>query len=239
MTASAGVYVVYGDNILQCSTYLIAGPEGALLVDPGSGYWHAEVLDGIRQAGAEVTDISHVLLTHCHVDHARGAYRFGEFGIPLVASPRTAEILRAGGHQVWYEFPQHVVATEVALTPADGDVLDLAGLTVRVLHTPGHTRGCASYLIDTPQGLTAFTGDLLGDHGNPGWAGSEGFSVEQSIASIEKLLAAGPDRVCWGHGIVEPPACQWLREALERGKAGQWRLHKEYHPHIPPPPGRE
>ena len=46
-------------------------------------------------------------------------------GARLVASARTAEILRAGGHQVWYEFPDEVVATEVDVTVADGEVLRL------------------------------------------------------------------------------------------------------------------
>ena len=235
MAALAKVQVVYSDNILQCTTYLVTGPDGAVLVDPGSGYWHDEVIAGVEHAGSRLADISHALLTHCHVDHARGAHLLGPHGIKLVSSPRTAEILGAAGHQVWYEFPQEVVATEVDLPMADGETLQVAGLEFRVLHTTGHTSGCASYLVETADGLAAFTGDLIGLTGHVGWAGSEGFSVAQSIASVEKLLAAAPAIAYQGHGPVDRPACDWLREALERGRAGEWMIDKQMHPNIPPP----
>ena len=180
-------------------------------------------------------EVSHVLLTHCHVDHARGAFRFRERGARLVAAPHAAEVLRAGGHQVWYEYPEEVIPTEIDLAPGDGEVLKLAGLEVSVLHTPGHTPGCASFLVQVDDGLAAFTGDLLSGDGHPGWAGSEGFSLEQSLRSLEKLLAAAPDRAYWGHGVVEGPACDWLRRGMDLGQAGLWRVQKEYHPDIPPP----
>ncbi len=238
MTAAAKVHVVYADQTLQCTTYLIDGPAGALLVDPGCGYWHPEVLAGIERVGGRPENISHALLTHCHVDHARGAYKFRHAGVKLVASPYTAEVLRVGGRQVWYEFPADVVATEVDVIPPDGEVLALAGLAVRVIYTPGHTPGCVSYLVATDAGLAAFTGDLIGLTGHPGWAGSEGFSQDDTMAGVAKLLAAAPDVAYQGHGPVPGPACDWLTLAADRGRAGQWEIHGEMHPHIPPPPGR-
>ncbi|HET6428565.1 MAG TPA: MBL fold metallo-hydrolase [Phycisphaerae bacterium] len=234
----ARIHTVYGNNVLQCHTCLITGAGGAVLVDPGSGYWRAEVAEGIAAAGVDPKDVSHVLLTHCHVDHARGAHLCRRDGMAIVASAYTAEVLRAGGHQVWYEFPDKVVPCEVDHVVADGDVLELAGLAIRVLHTPGHTPGCLSFLVESDRGLAAFTGDLLSGNGQPGWAGSEGFSAEQTLASTEKLLAATPDVVYWGHGMIEPPACDWLRRGLNLGRAGKWKPHAEFHPDVVPPAGR-
>jgi len=233
------VRIVCPGGYLQCTTYAVVGPRGAVLVDPGSGYAEQQVVAGVCAAGLSVEALSAALLTHCHVDHARGAYRFRERGVRLVASPRTAEILRRGGHQVWYEYPRHVVATEVDLTPGDGEVLTLGGIEVTALHTPGHTDGCASYLVETEAGRTAFTGDILMRNGHPGWAGSEGFSVDATLASIEKLLAHAPARAFTGHGAVEGPAIEWLRGALELGRAGHWQLDAELHPQSAPPAGPE
>ena len=233
----AKVHIAHPGGRLQCTSYLVVGPEGALLVDCGSGYCEGELLAGIRRAGSAPQDVSHVLLTHCHVDHALGAGRVRRRGMRLVAAPRTAEILRAGGHQVWYEFPEAVEPTEVDAAPEDGEVLHVAGLDVRVVHTPGHTDGCATYLVETDAGLAAFTGDLLGGNGHPGWTGSEGFSVEQSLRSIERLLALAPALAFWGHGAIDAPACEWLRRGLQIGRAGQWQLHGELHPDVPPPDG--
>ncbi len=235
-TASATVHAVYGDDVLQCHSWLIEGPDGAVLVDPGSGYWHDEVLAGVARTGADLKDVSHALLTHCHVDHARGGYLFRREGLRLAGSPYTADVLRAGGHQVWYEFPDKVVATEVDDVVGDGDVLELAGLSIRVVHTPGHTPGCVSYLVRTDRGLAAFTGDLLSGNFQPGWAGSEGFSVDRTIAAIERLLDEAPDVVYWGHGLIEPPACDWLRRGLELGRKSKWKPDTEFHPHVVPPP---
>jgi len=235
MNAAAKIYTVHPGGYLQCATYLVDGPGGAILVDPGSGADEAGVLEGIQRTGHRIEDVGYALLTHCHVDHALGAYRFRERGVKLVASPRTAEILRTGGHQVWYEFPDCVIPTEVDIAPADGEVLELAGLRIAVLHTPGHTDGCASYLVRTAEGLAAFTGDLICGNGHPGWAGSEGFSLEATLRSIEKLIGQKPDKAFWGHGAIPGRATLWLHEALRLGKSGQWRTHAERHPDMRPP----
>lgn len=235
MARPAQVHLVHPGNGLQCTTYLIVAPEGAILVDPGSGIVEDEVVDGIRRAGVALEQVRYALLTHCHVDHALGAYRFRERGVQLVASARTAEILRCGGYQVWYEFPDYVIPTEVDCTPADGETLDLCGLAIRAVATPGHTDGCMSYLFETDEGLTAFTGDLLMNNGRLGWSGSEGFSVESTLASLEKLLMLAPQRAYWGHGIIPGPATDWLQQGIKKGRAGRWRINATLHTDLPPP----
>jgi len=226
------VEIVHAGGHLQCTTYLVGAPAGAVLIDPGSGSFDEAVADAVRRSGYPV---SHVLLTHCHVDHARGAYLFGKRGMRIVAAPRTAEILREGGHQVWYEYPEYVIPTEVDVTPADGELLDVCGFGIRVLHTPGHTDGCASYLVETAEGLTAFTGDLMSTRGHPGWSGSEGFSVAETIASLEKLLSWAPARAYTGHGTVAGDVAEWIEAALAVGRAGDWELDGRFHPNDRPP----
>ncbi len=104
----------------------------------------------------------------------------------------------------------------------DGDVLDIGGMRIQTVATPGHTAGCLSFLVETDEGLTAFTGDLIRDSGHSGWTGSPSFSLEDSIRTIEKLLTLAPDKAYWGHGEVEGPARAWLRRSLEIYKKGRW-----------------
>ena len=236
MSRLPSVHIVHRGGYLQCTSYLIEGTEGAVLVDPGSGSLEDEVIEGIRLAGLGVEDVSHMLLTHCHVDHARGAYRFLDHGAEIVASPDTARIMREGGHQVWYEYPDYVISTAVSVTPGDGEVLEFGGMEIRTVYTPGHTPGCTSFLVETARGPAAFIGDLLfGPQGLPGWAGSDGFSLEATIASTEKLIALEPAHIFCGHGVVEEPGTPWLRAALEQGRSDQWQLHDEPHPQDHPP----
>jgi len=223
------------DRPLQCTSHVVRGSAGMLLIDPGSAYWHEELMVQIVRAGGSLQAVEAVLLTHCHVDHAHGAYLFGKHGVDLVAGAYTADVLRRGARQMWYEYPEHIVATDVNVVLGDGQVFTAAGLTVRALHTPGHTPGCASYLIDLGDGRAAFTGDLLNGGGHPGWAGSDGFSVEQSLASIARLREASPAAVYWGHGVLDEPPADWLDRAARLGRTGQWVMHTNYHPDVAPP----
>ncbi len=225
-----------GQLRLQCTSYLLVGPEGLILIDPGSSVGEEAILRRLRELGRGPGDLRAVLFTHCHVDHALSAGAWRERGCPLVATPYTAGVLRAGSREVWYEYPECVIPTEVDREVADGEVLALGGLEITALHTPGHTPGCVSYLVDTEAGLTALTGDLLTHEGHPGWAGSVGFSVEQSLASLEKLLAVAPARACWGHGVIEEPATQWLERGIALGRAGEWSLDPHLHPDARPEP---
>lgn len=229
------VSILCEGGYLQCTTYLIEGPDGLIMIDPGSGIAEDAIVDALDQKGYRLNDIEYALLTHCHVDHTLGAYRLLEHGSKLVASPQTAAILRSGGHQVWYEFPEYVIPTEVALTVEHGSTLNLCGIEIDCIATPGHTGGSMSYALNTSNGRTIFTGDLLGDT-NPGWAGSDTFSEENTIASMRKLMSMQPERVCWGHGIISEPPQQWLQKALDRGLAGEWHLEKRQHKDDVPPP---
>ena len=234
MGALPKVHIVCPGAYLQCTTYLVAGPAGAVLVDPGSSVGEEEILRKIGGLGLKIEDVRYALITHCHVDHALGAYRFREMGVKLVSAPYTAEVLRAGGHQVWYEYPAWVVPTPMDLIAADGETVRLCELDVQVIHTPGHTPGCASYLIRTEQGLAAFTGDLYSAAGRLSWAGSEGFSAAQTLHSLERLLELAPDCVFTGHGAGGIPASEWLREAIRKGRAGEWVVAGEFHPDAVP-----
>lgn len=118
--------------------------------------------------------------------------------------------------------PRPEVSCKVDRIIKDGDVLNVGNMRVRVVDTPGHTAGCQSFFVVTDEGLTAFTGDLIRHTGHSGWTGSRTFSLADSIQSIEKLFALGPDKAYWGHGDVEGSAQTWLRKSLELYENGQW-----------------
>jgi glyoxylase-like metal-dependent hydrolase (beta-lactamase superfamily II) len=229
------IHVVHPGGYLQCASYLIEGSDGAVLVDPGSGFLERELVANIEATGCALQQIKGILLTHCHVDHALGAYRLRQGGVPLICSAQTADILRLGGHEVWYEYPDYVIPTEVDKTVADGEVLHLSGVSIRAVHTPGHTPGSMSFLVETADGLTALTGDLINDHGQPGWAGSDGFSDADSMRSISQLIDAAPNKALWGHGMIDRAALSWLHSALELGRTRKWQIKTERHPKDRPP----
>jgi hydroxyacylglutathione hydrolase len=120
------------------NTYLVAGRDGgdAFLVDAGGPV--APLLQAAEDRGLDVT---HVLLTHHHHDHV------AELGQVLERWPDA---------QVLAHPEERVPGTTGDLLP--DQELEIGGVTVRPLHTPGHTAGMLSLLVD---GTDVFTGDTL------------------------------------------------------------------------------
>jgi hydroxyacylglutathione hydrolase len=121
------------------NTYLVAAePGGAgFLVDAGGPI--GPLLDKAEQEGVDVT---HVLLTHHHHDHV------AELDAVMRRFPRAEVLIHPDEREL-------VDGVTGDLDP--GDELEIGGLTVRALHTPGHTRGMLSLLVDGQ----VFTGDTL------------------------------------------------------------------------------
>src|SRR5215203_4307863 len=120
------------------NTYLVAaGPGGdALLIDAGGPM--DELFAKADEHGLTVT---HILLTHHHGDHV------AELDKAKERWPDAEVLIHAGERE-------HVRGATGDLAP-DAE-LELAGLTVRTLHTPGHTNGMISVLIEG----NVFTGEI-------------------------------------------------------------------------------
>jgi hydroxyacylglutathione hydrolase len=120
------------------NTYLVAaGPNSdAFLVDAGGPL---EPL--FAKADEHSLNVTHILLTHHHHDHV------AELGEALARWP-DATVL---AHPI-----ERVTGTTGDLNP--GDEVEIGGLTVKALHTPGHTGGMLGLLVD---GKELFTGDTL------------------------------------------------------------------------------
>ena len=155
------------------NTYLVAaGPHGdALLVDAGGP------MDPIfAKADEHGLTVTHVLLTHHHHDHV------AELGAIKERWPE-AEVL------IHPDERDQVAGATGELEP-DAD-LALAGLQVRTLHTPGHTKGMLALLID---GTDVFTGDTLFKNsvGGVRAPGSTGYDdLKHSV--MEVLLKLPPE----------------------------------------------
>ena len=174
---------------LGTNCYLVSDGPGSdvIIIDP------AARPERIREALGE-RNVAAVLLTHGHFDHTGALSAFADKPIyihsldaPMLSDPHlsVAEMVHDRG-----------VRPPATHTVQGGDVLTLAGLDIRVLHTPGHTPGSVTYRIRG----SLFTGDTLfqGSYGRTDFPGG---SWQQEMAYIRKLLAlAGDHPVYPGHG---------------------------------------
>ncbi len=156
------------------------GGERALIVDPGE---EAErILAEVEQTGAEVEAI---LLTHCHFDHigavapvakATGAPVY----CPQIEVPVLADIMAFVPYPGFGPYESY----EADETLAGGETLDLAGLEIEVIHTPGHSPGHLTYSLRGEAAL--FSGDVLfqGSVGRVDLPGGDGPTLLRSIAAL-------------------------------------------------------
>lgn len=130
-----------------------------------------------------------ILLTHAHDDHIDAAAE-------LQATTGAPVLLNEGDRMLWDAvYP----ATAPSGTLVDGQVVEVAGITLEVLHTPGHSPGAVCF--SAPALQTVFTGDTL-FQGGPGATGRSFSDFPTIIESISaKLLTLPADTVVrTGHG---------------------------------------
>lgn len=189
-------------GMLACNCYVLAPRAGsdAIVVDPGQRAMGQlrRILDENRLTPAAV------LLTHGHIDHIWSAQKVADtYGCPAFIHPEDRFMLsdpikgfgpRLGQLALGALFrePKQVVELD-----RDGDKVELAGLTVAVDHTPGHTRGSVTFRVDDH----VFTGDTLFKQsvGRTDLPGGSGNALLGSI--VEKLLVLDDETlVLPGHG---------------------------------------
>lgn len=143
-------------------------------------------------------NLKYILQTHAHFDHILALKFLKEHtGAKICLHKEEADILRD-------KDLNHLSHTGINYTPPepdvlfeDGDVLEMDGILVKVLHTPGHTKGGASYLV----GDILFSGDTLFRR-TIGRTDCPTGDFDTEIKSIrEKLLPLGDNiEVYPGHG---------------------------------------
>lgn len=206
--ASPDVTPVF-DAATNSWTYLVA--------DPASG--EAAIIDAVLEYEPKGATISHASLdrllalvqqrqlslkwlleTHAHADHLSGGdWLRQQTGAPLVIGAHIADVQAEFAPRFGMD-DLPCDGRQFDRLVADGDTLPLGGLTIRVLHTPGHTPACVTYLI----GDAAFVGDTLfmPDYGTArcDFPGGDAARLHASIQALLALPAA--TRLFVGHDYL-------------------------------------
>ena len=208
-----GIYCI---RATRSNVYLLAG-KTLVLIDTGMPQDGVGILQEIAALGRKPGDVSHILITHAHLDHTGSlAFLKKATGAKVVASAAEGDYIR-GDKKLWqmnregiggklfkaalfiaetffYTFQPAAVDTVCA----GGEMIDWDG-GVQVIATPGHSLGSLSYLLPGKGAL--FTGDLLSGEPEPRLPPRSGCAdYQQALASVKKLAALKFEICCFGHG---------------------------------------
>jgi hydroxyacylglutathione hydrolase len=164
--------------------YLIGSTEThkAAVVDAA---WDIDEI--LRIAAQNEMEITHALVTHTHPDHVGGGFA----GMEIAGATELLDKCKAKVvvHKAEAEFIKGLSSSDMIKTD-NGDKVDVGGLEIKLLHTPGHTPGSQCFLVDdrVVSGDTLFI-DACGRVDFPGG------NPEQMYYSLTQKLLALPDNM--------------------------------------------
>ena len=204
----------------NCNILADESSKTAVIIDPGDE--PQRILEEVKNLGVKVT---HLLHTHCHLDHITGtrAVREGT-GAKILIHPKDRFLYDGLREQYASMVRLFGVGLGEGANPlpadgklAEGTTIPLGAAKVTILHTPGHTPGSCSFLLESREGNKLFTGDTL-FAGAIGRTDLEGGDLDLELESIRKrLLTLDPETPVFpGHGPstrigVERDQNPWLQ----------------------------
>ncbi len=200
-TTTSGTFSLDGGTWdVENNVWVVGDDETCVVVDAPHDAGPILELVGDRR-------LTHVLLTHAHDDHVTVVPEL------LAAHPDATVALHPDDRVLWQQSHPDLEPTGLL---ADGDVVQVGDVELRVLHTPGHAPGACCF--HAPALGLVFTGDTL-FQGGPGATGRSYSDFPTIVDSIREKLLSLPSEtvVLTGHGdsttisAEQPDLDEWLR----------------------------
>lgn len=201
-----GIYLIGGAGMTSAddaAIYLIDFDGDLVLIDSGAGRSSSQIIRNIEMLGLNPANISHLILTHCHIDHIGAAPFFKkQYGTKILIHELDAQAVEKGDSRKtaanWYgtTFPPTAVDRKLK---GEHEILIFGGEALHCLHTPGHTPGSIALYLDRAGKRVLFGQDIHGPF-------HKDFDSDIDVwkKSMRKLLDLNADILCEGHfGIFD------------------------------------
>lgn len=212
-----GVYLIGGPNVTRpedAAVYLVDFGGELVMIDSGAGNSSSQLVRNIEMLGLNPSELTHVILTHCHIDHIGSAPYFrekykSEIVIHELDAPamETGDSIKTAANCYGTTFPP--TRPDRKLKGAH-EILKFGKEELHCLHTPGHTPGSISVYLDRAGKRILFGQDIHGPFNR-----AFNSDIRAWKKSMNSLLSLEADILCEGHfGIYRPK--NKVRDYIER-----------------------
>ncbi len=232
----------------ESRVYLLEGADSSMIISGGVSYILPEVLGQVGRFGIDEDRVRKLLILHAHFDHV-GIVPFLKRrnpGLEIHASSRAWEILgMPRATETINQFSRTVarrMGMEEACSPydlewrdditgqsvSDGDVIDLGGVEVRILETPGHSSCCVAAYVPSLEALFPSDGAGIPFKETIVAAGNSNYTQYQR--SLERLEGLDVRLLCADHyaHITGQEARRFISRCIEVAREQRLEMERTY-----------
>jgi len=221
------------------SAYIVIGTNTLVVVDPGPRA-SAGTLAKLLESSLSKFEKIYLALTHIHIDHSGAVGDIVKLlpGVRVLVHPRGAKHL-VDPSRLWQaslevlgdlakDLGEPKPTPPEAIVPVeDGTVIDLGGLKLLAVYTPGHSPHHVSYLLEPPGVL--FAGDSIANYfnGRAYPVTVHPFSAPEYLSSLRRMIELRPNRIAVSHyGIVADAPEVFVQRAKDKLHAWIYLIEK-------------
>lgn len=181
---------VYYVGASEVTSFLIATPKGHILLDGGFAGTAAQIKGNIEKLGFKLKDVKILLNSQAHYDHAGGLAELKRStDAEMLASEADKMLLERGGKGDfhlgdWGDFE----TVNVDKIIKDGEKISLGGTTVKALLTPGHTKGCTTWMLETEENNREYKVVFVGSTTSPNYKLKGNEKYPSIVTDFEKTF---------------------------------------------------
>ena len=201
-------FVWHDPTANNANTYLLNGSK-KILIDPGHDRLLGNVKDNLSKLSITLQDIDLIILTHGHPDHVEAVRSFSNSHALIAFHETELDFIKTLAPH--YDLTMGTTNFEPQLLLREGELI-VDGLTLQVIHTPGHSPG--SICLYWAQEKALITGDVIFHQGigRTDLPGGDGEALKESIRRLSKLDVG---HLLSGHGEIVSGAARVKRNFSE------------------------
>ena len=200
-------------NPYDSHVYLIDGASSLALIDAGVGIQPELILENIHKEGFDPENISHIVVTHGHADHAGGASALQTATGADVLAPGPAATWLLEANEAAISLPEartggtypgdyRLAACATARAISDGDEIKIGDVDLQTIATPGHAAIHVSFLLHGDDRVGLFGGDIVFHGGKILLLATPDCSIQQLMSSMQHLANTTFEALFPGHGVI-------------------------------------